>query len=296
LPAFSIKEYWPHIGDLFEYPKKLAILKQRHSFTLVLMWRFDRKLICASSFWIIPFLFSTISAWGQRIENPKALIIEDNVVVSYDLVGTKSDQSFEVHLYSSANQFLSPLTKVTGDVGKNIAPGVGKQIMWDPTAELVKFRGEVTFEVRVTVFTPFVSFQSPQAGAGLKRGKINSIQWSGGDPQVKLQLELYHEGAKVGTIETTDNIGRFSWNTPLQTKPAKNYQIRIANEADDSEFAFSPKFSIKPKTPIALKLLPVLVVGGVAALLLSGDSGEPPPTGGNGGGGDEPIPDPPGPN
>lgn len=221
------------------------------------------------------FILSCSIVHAQKIENVRAKIENNLVIVSYDLMApADNDWTFDVYLYSSVNKYTQPLERVSGDIGKNITPGKNKEITWNFGNEIVKFRGEVVFELQVRVFKPFLSFQNPYEGSSFRRGKTNKIDWKGGPQNANLKLELYHDGYKVNTIENTENHGSFRWNIPKNIKPGKGYQIKATNSRNQDAVAFSPEFGIKPKIPLMIKLTPVLAVGvGVYFLLdiLSGD-------------------------
>src|SRR5882762_1847745 len=85
---------------------------------------------------------------AQKVENVRAAASGEQIIITYDLTGVKSDQRFKVNLYSSHNNFASPVQQVTGDVGDNIAAGKDKRIAWNAKSELSNFKGNLSFEVR----------------------------------------------------------------------------------------------------------------------------------------------------
>ena len=99
-------------------------------------------------------LFTTIFACAflclkaQKVENVRASSSGEQIIIIYDLTGTKADQRFKVNLYSSHNNFASPVQQVTGEVGDNIAAGKNKRIAWSAKDEIKDFKGSLTFEVR----------------------------------------------------------------------------------------------------------------------------------------------------
>ncbi len=249
----------------------------------------------------IAFLFAIFFppfANAQRIENVQAKVEGESIKIYYDLISTAEEQTFDVLLFSSVNKYTQPLERIAGEVGKNVKPGINKVITWNAESELVKYRGEVTFELQVKVFVPFVVFKTPTANSFIRRGKANVIEWNGGSQNSKLTLELYHDDAKVSTIETTDNHGRFRWSVPSDIQTGKNYKIKITDSRDSDNIAFSANFGIKGKMPMLVKIgIPVAVGGIVGGLfgagIIGGSSG-----GGGGGssGSDNKIPDPPNPD
>ena len=149
----------------------------------------------------------------------------------------------------------------------------------------MKFKGEVTFEIRVNVMLPFVKFSFPVAGSSMRRGKSNTITWTGGSSNEQLEIELLQNNNRVRSLTTTANSGRYTWNIPKDAVTGKDFQIRITSKQNGSNSSTSPSFAIKNKIPWALKLAPVVVVGAVVGVIVAGGSG-----------GSEPIPNPPDPN
>src|SRR5829696_2781321 len=97
---------------------------------------------------ICAFCVTVISASSQSIQNLDAHFIDGKVIVSYDVVGAKSNQNYSLDLFGSHNNYASPLQHVSGDVGKSVRAGVGKRITWDAAAELGTYSGQITFRVR----------------------------------------------------------------------------------------------------------------------------------------------------
>lgn len=230
------------------------------------------------------------SLQAQRIENVKATVENDKVIITYDVTGVTSGQRFKAQLFSSHNNFSSPLFRVSGDVGE-ITPGIGKRIEWDAKAELATFSGDITFEVRgqpVTVEVrateekkPVWAFKMPSGKSSIRRGKNNSIEWTGGTPSDDIKIELMRHGKVLQKIADAKNSGSYSWAIPKNFEKGAGFQLKVSS---GSESATSATFEVKTKYPLWLKIAPVVVVGGVIAIL-----------GGGGGkktssGGDLPIP------
>ncbi len=94
-------------------------------------------------------------AVAQKLSNVRAAVNLSTVTIRYDLEGAIPGQLFEVNLYSSYNGFSAPLAMVSGDVGKEIQPGMQKEIQWQ-TKELPDFDGKLSFDVRALLtFSPF---------------------------------------------------------------------------------------------------------------------------------------------
>jgi len=214
-------------------------------------------------------LLHTSSAFSQSIKNVTATRAEDKVVVTYDIVDAKPNQKFELYLFASHNNFSQPLTKVSGDIGKNIQPGVQKKIEWDVNEELRYYNADITFKV-IGEAMPFpIVFTSPTDDTSIRRGKNTTVTWSGGRPEHRVKLELIQEGTTVSNLGEVANSGDYSWAIP-KTLDKGMYLLRLTA---GKEIVDSAPFKIKSKTSAALKIIPaVLVVLGAAYLLQSADS------------------------
>lgn len=223
----------------------------------------------------------SLSLSAQKIENVRATATEDQIIVTYDLIGATAGQEFRIQLYSSVDNFSSALLKVTGDIGNRIPAGLQRRIVWNSREELKNVKAEVTLEVRGEALAPLVpqvekpvvstatiapySVRSP-GGAGVRRGKTISIIWSGGAAEENISLDLLQNDAVQQKITVMKNSGNYQWSIPSKMKTG-HYQVKLTGPNGD---ATSNTFKIKPKVGLMIKLLPVLAAGGVAAVLLSG--------------------------
>lgn len=219
-------------------------------------------------------LSSTLQA--QRIENVKATVVNEKVIITYDVTGVASGQRFKAQLYSSHNNFGSPLFRVSGDVGE-ITPGPGKRIEWDAKSELVTFSGEVTFQVRgqpITIDVRAVeekktvwAFKNPTDGSSVRRGKYLTIEWTGGTTSENIRLDLMRDGKALQKLSDLKNNGSYSWPVPKDLEKGSGYQLKVSS---GSESVTSPTFVIKNKFPLLLKIAPIVIAGGIIAIVGGG--------------------------
>jgi hypothetical protein len=231
------------------------------------------------------FLFTSITlVHAQRIENVRASTVDDKIIVTYDINGASEGQKFKSQLFSSHNNFSSPLIHVAGDVGlgNELLAGNTKRIEWNVKSEITDYTGDVTFEVRAEVIAAPLLLTSPQLSAKFKRGKILNINWKGGMPSENVRLELLKGGSTVSPITQLSNVGNYSWSIPKKTKKGSDYQIKLTS---DRQSVVSNNFKIKNRTPFIVKALPVLAAGAVVYLITSGGKKE-----------DNSLPEPPQPN
>lgn len=226
---------------------------------------------------LFPLLLLAIPVAAQRVENVKAEVLGEGekVIITYDITGAEQSQKFKVTVYGSHNNFASPLSLVTGDVGRDreIPGGPHKRIEWSAKSELRDFSGDVTFEVRAEVVAAAFHVQHPSLGSKVKRGKTTQITWQGGTPGENVRLDLLKGGAVVSQIASTRNSQNYTWAIPKSVAKGNNYQIRLSGESGS---AMTGNFSIKSKVPFIVKALPVLAVGAAAYFIFSGD--KPPKT------------------
>jgi hypothetical protein len=215
---------------------------------------------------------------AQKIENVKATLNGDDIIITYDLTGT-AGQEFKINLYASNSNFSKPIIKASGDIGSRITPGKDKRVVWNAKNELPEYKGDLVIEVRgeagVVSTSPTssvrpLSFLSP-TGGGTKRGKTLSVSWTGGTPAENVELSLMKDGAVQQKLTDQSNNGAYTWQVPKGTKTG-SYQLKLTGSS--SGMAMSTNFKVKPSVPLLLKILPVVAVGGIVAVLVSGGGGK----------------------
>lgn len=210
-------------------------------------------------------VFFSVTVFAQSVKNIEATVLDDIIVVTYDLNGKESDL-FDVNLYSSKDNFETPLTLVTGDVGQNVSPGKKKRIEWLAKNELGDFEGSLIFEIRAFLPEPafdpleFVNFTLSE----IKSGKSYRIQWKGGKPKEKIDILLFEDGQQKSRIAQVDNLGKYLFKIPKGSKNS-NYRIQLDGE---SGTVGSSQFKIKSGISPLLLAGSGLVVGGIVAAVL----------------------------
>ncbi|WP_148230031.1 hypothetical protein [Marivirga tractuosa] len=226
---------------------------------------FIKKYILLSFLTISWFILLAQSAHAQSVKNVEAKVLDDIIVVTYDLNGNLEEE-FTVNLYSSKDNFETPLTLVTGDVGLNVKPGKGKRIEWLSKSELGEFKGNLIFELRAFLPEPafdpleFVNFNLTE----IKSGKSYRIQWQGGKPNEKIDILLYEDGQQKSRIAQVDNSGKYFFKIPKGNK-SSNYRIQLDGETGT---VGSSQFKIKSGISPLLIAGGGLVVGGIVAVIL----------------------------
>lgn len=232
----------------------------------------------SKTFTLLILCFYIFSATGQSVENVKAEVTQGNkVIITYDLRGNPEKEQFKVRIYSSHNNYSSPLVRVSGDVSDDfsIRPGTGKQVVWDAAQELGSFSGEMAFEVRTEVYQ-MLTLTKPAAGKSVRRGSKTSIHWTGGEPSEKIKIDLLKGGTTLSTLGTVNNSGTFNWSIPKTMEKGTDYTLRFSGTSGATT---SDPFSIHAKYPMALKIAvpAAVVVGAIVLITKSGSENLPAP-------------------
>lgn len=203
---------------------------------------------------------STISI-GQDLVIDFIELKDRTVIIHYDLDdGVNSNRQFLVQLYSSLDNFTTPLTRTTGDIGTEVSAGFDKKIIWDITGELGNFRGDLTFEIRGRVYVPFAKISGIDKQDVFKRGKNYPLNWVSGNLSGQVNIELFNEaGLRLWGENNVPNIGKFDWYLPGNIKKGKNYKLKFTNVRDRNDVVYSAPFTIKPKIPLWMKAGGILV-------------------------------------
>lgn len=226
-----------------------------------------------------------IACWlhvrAQEFSIRSVELTENQIVIRYDLTDTTRERTYTVFLYSSHDNFLAPLTKVSGDITNEFAqvvrPGTNRKIMWDAKAELgATFAGEVELEVRGRLYIPFIRLTDFDQVKTHKRGAPLLVKWNGGSRQNILDFRLYRGTKLVHTFQNAPNNQEYRITFDKKTRPGKDYYLKIADTKNKDQVVYSTKFAIKRKYPLAAKLA---VGAGVAFLIGKLLTGPPPPPG-----------------
>jgi hypothetical protein len=217
--------------------------------------------------WAILVLLPVLSSHAQDFSVKRIESQQGKVTIYYDLADTLG-RNYSIRVYHSGDNFLAAAEHVTGDAGIDIKAGKGKKIVWDTNKEFGEgFTGRVSLEVRGRVYVPFVRFEKFEEYQKVKRGVPYEISWTGGNTQNLLDFDLYKGDKKVLTITNVPNIGRHKITLPKNVKTGKNYRFRISDSKNKDDIVFTDNFTVKPKIPFILKVLPIAILGGVVYFL-----------------------------
>ncbi|MDH4058051.1 MAG: GPI anchored serine-threonine rich family protein [Cyclobacteriaceae bacterium] len=221
-------------------------------------------------------IFLITSSFGQTFQNVRKRVEEDKIVVIYDLVSIEPGSRVKVEIFSSNDNFETPLSDVVGDVGM-VMPGPNRRITWS-AGELVQKADSISFEFTGEIVYG-LTFISPSAKKNIKRGKTFTLNWQGGVKNDTVTISLLTpDQDSIHLIQTlTENT--YDWEVPKDFKTGKGYTLRMVGRGNIIEH----RFAIKRKIPIAWFAAPVagILIGIIAA---------------GGGSDDNSLPDAPSPN
>ncbi|HEV8512958.1 MAG TPA: hypothetical protein VGQ59_06760 [Cyclobacteriaceae bacterium] len=222
---------------------------------------------------LIVFVVLVVAARAQEFAIKTIELTPDKVIIHYDLVDSTKKRTYTVHIYSSRDNFLAPLTKTSGDIGLEVKPGKNRKITWNSKEELGNyFEGDVELEVRGRVYIPFIRFDGFNEVKTRKRAVPFLVKWSGGTQQNILNFQLFKNDKLVYTFPNVPNTHEYKLTIPSSVKPGDSYYLKVSDSKNKDQQMVSSRFNIKRKVPLMLKALPVLALGGAAVALAGGSS------------------------
>ena len=213
-------------------------------------------------------LLCCLSVKSQTVEIVNIGIDDGKVNMLFNIVDTLVGRYYTVRVYSSKDNYLNPLKELSGDVGMEVSPGFGKEIVWDAAKELgSSYDGELSLEIRARVYIPFINVDSFSDIETITRKRKRNITWTGGRASNVLNFDLYREDEKIITFSNVANVGHYLLELPVHTKPGKGYYFIISDSKNKDEVVRTSEFKVKRKTPLLLKKIPILSLGLAAYIL-----------------------------
>lgn len=193
----------------------------------------------------------------------------EHFIIYYDLESNEGSNACQVQVFSSVDNFLKPLEKVTGDVGISVKPGVNRRIIWDIKSEYgTKFKGEVQLEIRGKIYVPFIVMNNLEENKVIKRAKKTTFTWTGDINNKPLVFSLYKDNELISERSEIPNIGSAVIILPHSVKPGHGYYFVITETGNSEHSIRTNEFIIKKKIPAVIKVIPVAIVAGVVIILL----------------------------
>jgi hypothetical protein len=223
---------------------------------------------------------------SQNLRNIRASFDGEKIVVAYDLIDADPEQQFKVTFYSSHDNYTTPVTALTGDVGDAVSPGKNKNVHWNVKNSLTPdFDDLITIKVKALKIVKTISVATeplaastnatklifqPLTRSNFKRGDQIDLRWSGGSEVKKISIVLLKGNVVQAKIaENIDNAHGYVWKIPKKNKTGKKYSIQVIDSDKPDRPSGTPLFTIRPRTSMLVKAVPLVVVAGVAVLLLN---------------------------
>ena len=206
------------------------------------------------------FMLLACASYAQRIENLTTALAGENIEITFDLIDEVGGRTFDLQLFSSHDNYASLLQYVSGDIGEEVSPGAGKNVIWEAKKELGEYKGEIYLEIRGIITPPFVRILTPNAGDKFKPGKTMEIQWHT-DITDNIEIDLYKMGTRISTITNSANTGKYTWTLSKETAKGGGYYLVFSSDATPGKTVESEQFVVAKGVPIWLVVAGVAVVG-----------------------------------
>lgn len=238
---------------------------------------------------LLLFLVLATSTVAQVFTITKTERQGDNLILYYDLLDSINNRAYTINVYSSSDNYINPLSKVSGDVGLEVKPGGNRKIIWRAKEELgPDFVGNLALEVRGKIYIPFVKLDGFNDYKKFKRLRNYKITWTGGRGNSVLNFDLYRGEKKITSFPNIANVGQYTVKFEGNIRPGNNYKLKVADAKNKDDVVWTENFKIRRKTPLLLKVIPLLAVGYLATTLTGSTStnndivdAPTPPPGGN---------------
>jgi hypothetical protein len=217
---------------------------------------------------ILAILCATHNLVAQQFTITKLEQVGTSINIYYNLVDTIPNRTYSINVFSSRDNFISRLDKVSGDVGLTVKPGQNLKIVWLAREELGRdFDGKIALEIRGRLYIPFIKIEG--INSAYKRGVTYPLTWTGGTPQNILNFDLYRGKEKMYSFANKANVGNMEFMFPKTVKPGKDYYFKVTDSKNKDQEVNSEMFRIKPKIPMYVKIgVPVVVAGLVTGVIL----------------------------
>ena len=176
--------------------------------------------------------------------------IEDlDLVVAYNVAGVSEGQLFDVSLYSSKDNFSTPLTcdNIQGTVGYKIPIESTNSIIVKNPLEVLEGISNVSFKVKLELVYNPVTLREPSGEAfKQRRKKPMTVLWRGGLKNEPINFDLYRYDELVeDDFYSTRNNGSAEFKMPKVDK-GEGYSMRMDFNSMDVPVELPP-LTVKSK-------------------------------------------------
>jgi len=214
---------------------------------------------------------------AQEIKDIAFTDVGGLINITYFLRGDYPDQTFDVKIFTSVDDYKKPLEFIQGDANQqNIRPGE-KEVVWDARKEYKLYEGMITFKVVAKVISNFSVFY-PAKDEVFKRGRTVNVKWKGFRPGSDIKLTLVYPDGEEKWIGDSNKDGNYKWVVDNNIKPGKGCKIRVEDKSNINNIAHSGQFDVKRKFPLGASIgIGAAVVAGVVIYILMPEPVEPLP-------------------
>jgi hypothetical protein len=208
---------------------------------------------------------------AQNITIDQVELDGENVILYYTLKDEVAGHAYNISLYTSMDNYTLPVRNVSGDAGRLIAPGE-KRIVWDTRQETrLESNEKISFEIRARLYVPFIQINDFKDGKRLRRGNTYDIAWTGGQPQGRINIELFKDTERVSAFYNVANLGYWSFSIPAGIKPG-SYHLVISDSNKKDEFVQTEAFDVVRKVPLAAIVVSTAALGAVGYWTAGGNN------------------------
>ena len=219
----------------------------------------------------LTIIITGLIATGQELNVTNIEFLNNKVAITYNIADTLVGRNYTIRLYSSYDNYLTPLKDVSGDIGLEIKPGGDRTIIWDASKELgSSFNGNIALEVRARIYVPFINIDWFEDVKTLKQKHKYNITWTGGRPTNVLNFDLYRGETKITTFPNVANVGHYELILSQQVPPGKDYRFRISDTKNKDEVVYTHQFKINRRIPLAITAAVPSVLATAIYIYLSG--------------------------
>src|SRR5688572_23699674 len=188
-------------------------------------------------------LVMAFCAQAQKVTIKKVELAGEKIIVHYDLEDSNPNNEYQINLFSSQSNFNTALTKVKGDVGNEVKPGVDRKIEWSVREELGGYKGKLSLEIRGKMFVPVAKYTNITNTTKMKRGKSHTITWKHGSTN-PINIEFLNGGQRISSELNQPNSGSYTLYVPKSQSKGKGYIIRITDTKNTQDISTSQAFSV----------------------------------------------------
>ncbi len=217
---------------------------------------------------VFSVFFSVASTNAQKLLVSEPQIEEGKVSLVATIEASHSPRErYNLYIYSSVNSYARPISyKVT-----DMIPGQAYPLSFDGGEEIGSFEGELQFRFEIEASRFPLKIETEKSK--FRRGKSLALDWSDYHGVGPYQVELWQNNQLQEVLASRVTETNCEVLLPKKLEKGNDYDLRVKALANSEMDTEQMPVTIQGKYGIAVKILPVLAVGGVVPLILT--SGDP---------------------